>query len=433
MKIRPQFLLLIGLLTSCATYQPLPLDDTIPQLPDMVRQWQVPDGVNLVQIATLAVSNNPDLKAQRARFGVANAQLIATGILPDPQLSIGLDKPGPAGPGLVTGVALGLSYDLAALVSRSPAIDAAHQEAQMARLGLLWQEWQVVQQARSLAVRLRYQTDSLSLLEATEAHYEGRFNQSEKALVEGNTTLDVNGADLTALVDVQSQISRVRDTRNQTGSALNLILGLPADTQLDIAALPPPTPLAVDEIGSMLTQLATNRPDLLALKAGYASQEARVRGAILAQFPTLGVSLNRASDTSNVATTGLGLTIGLPLWNRNRGAIGIERATRAQLRLEYAARLAQARSDIDRLIKSDAILASQQAHLTTYLPKLSRLVDQATAAFRSGEINALTYLNMESTLTGRKLELLDVMMMRHEGQIALEAMLALPAMETTVQ
>jgi outer membrane protein TolC len=38
-------------------------------------------------IATIAVLHNPDLKAARAKVGVARAQAFAAGLLPDPQLS----------------------------------------------------------------------------------------------------------------------------------------------------------------------------------------------------------------------------------------------------------------------------------------------------------------------------------------------------------
>lgn len=51
-------------------------------------------------------------------------------------------------------------------------------------------------------------------------------------------------------------------------------------------------------------------------------------GAVLAQFPALNVGLTRARDTSGLYTVGFGLSLSPPIFNRNRGNIAIEDATR---------------------------------------------------------------------------------------------------------
>jgi outer membrane protein TolC len=437
----------LGVLSACATYQPRPLEDQSPLVADLdvVRremaeqpagsttrhEFNPIDGLDLVEVGMIAVVNNPDLRVQRARFAVAGAQVFSAGLLPDPQISAGLDKPTGHSEGLVNAWAVGLGYDIIPLITRQSRVDAERKGQEKVRLDLLWQEWQVVQHARSLAVRLRLEEQRLALLRTMRGLYQERYRRSARALAEGDTTLDVNGTDLTALVDTLSQINQLEQTHNQSWHEFNLLLGLDPAARIVIAPVSLPPALEPEVARSRLARLPELRPDLLALKAGYESQEARVRAAILGQFPSLSVGINRARDTSDVRTNGLSVNLDLPLFSGNRGNIAIERATREQLREEYRARLAQARVDVDRLLDLQAIVQEQQHNLQTYLPHLKTLVDRASRAYSRGDIDALTFLNMESTWVNKRLEQISLEQTGWENRIALEALLALPGYPET--
>jgi len=433
---------MFAVLSGCASYQPRPLDDRSPLLEQVnslqteVKMLQdgtsgryevnLTDGLDLTEIGILAVINNPGLKKQRAQWQVAGAQAFAAGLLPDPQISAGLDKPTGSTAGLVDAWSLGLGYDIIPLITRQARIDAARKGQDKVRLDLLWQEWQVIQQARAKAIRLQLETERLTLLEKMRGLYLDRYQRSAQALREGNITLDVNGTDLTALVDTLSQINQLEQVHNQTRHDLNLLLGLDPRVLITLSPLPVAASLSPDTINDHLARLPELRPDLLALKAGYGSQEARVRAAVLAQFPSLGIGINRQRDTGNVKTIGLSVSLSLPLFSGNRGNIAIERATREQLREEYHARLAQTRVDVDRLLALQSILRKQQNELKTYLPRLKTLVDRARRAYRRSDIGALTFLNMESTWVNKRLEQISLAQTEWENRIALEALLALP-------
>jgi len=429
------------LVTGCVTYQPRPLPDTAPLARDpailladrstshgtgsAVHELNLDDGLDLVEVGMIALAANPDLIAARARLQVGAAQAYAAGLLPDPQLVAGFDRPtGNAAPD--TGWAAGLDWDLSSLILRSAHRDAAAADNDRIRLDLLWQEWQVIQQAQTLAVRLQLEDAQLQLLARMRDLYRERYQRSSQALDAGDVTVDVTGTDLTALVDTLSQIHQLEQTHNGTRHAFNLLLGLEPDARLSLAPLPAAEPVDPATAEARLAELPRVRPDLLALQAGYESQEAKVRGAILAQFPSLGVGINRARDTSNVDTLGLSISLSLPLLNANRGNIAIERATREQLYEEYGARLAQARVEVDALLNLQSILQAQQQDLATYVPRLQALVDNAGSAYRRGDIDALTFLNMESTLVNKQLEQIALLQTSLENRIALNALLALP-------
>ena len=432
----------LAVLSGCATYQPRPLEDQSPLVaePGVLQveadalqggaagdyHVNLADGLDLTEVGILAVINNPGLRQQRAQWQVAGAQAFAAGLLPDPQLSAGLDKPTGNTLGLVNAWSLGLGYDIIPLITRQARVDAARKQQDKVRLDLLWQEWQVIQQARSLAVRLQLEDERLKLLQTMHALYLERYRRSAQALQDGDITLDVNGTDLTALVDTLSQINQLEQTHNQTRHDFNLLLGLYPQASVTLAPLSQPELLDRGSAAPRLARLPGLRPDLLALKAGYESQEARVRAAILAQFPSLGLGVNRARDTGNIKTLGLSISLNLPLFSGNRGNIAIERATREQLHEEYRARLAQTRVDIDRLLVLQKILHEQQDKLHTYLPRLKTLVDRARRAYDRGDIGALTFLNMESTWVNKRLEQISLSQSAWENRIALEALLALP-------
>lgn len=434
---------LLILLSGCATYKPHPLDTASPLRArvDALRLHAAPpsgqagagytvnpaDGLDLVEIGVLAVLNNPDLRTRRAQWRVSEAQVFNAGLLPDPQVSYGLDKPTGNTSGLVDAWSLGLNYDLIPLVTHGARIEATERQRDQVRLDLLWQEWQVMQQARLLAVRQQFESERLTLLRKMHALYSDRYGRSARALRNGDITLDVNGTDLTALLDTSSQINQLEQTHNQTRHDLNSLLGLVPDAEITLTRLQPPTSLEREQVDAQLPTLSERRPDLLALKAGYASQEASVRAAILTQFPSLGVGITRARDTGDVRTAGFSISLTLPLLSGNRGNIAIERATREHLREEFRARLAQTRADIDRLLTMQTILQRQTDALQRYLPQLKTLVDGAEQAYRKGDIDALTFLNMESTWVNKRLEQIGLAQTSWENDIALTALLALPS------
>jgi len=94
--------LVLGLMAGCASYAPLPLNKSA-TMKDRVEQLDVeahplPPQLGIDDIALLALRNNPDLVAARAQRGLAQAQMLAAGIAPNPSLngSYGFLLGGPA-------------------------------------------------------------------------------------------------------------------------------------------------------------------------------------------------------------------------------------------------------------------------------------------------------------------------------------------------
>jgi outer membrane protein TolC len=385
------------------------------------------DGLDPTEVAVLAVLNNPDLKAKRAGAGVAAAQAFSAGLLPDPQVSYSLDLPVDRAAGYVNGYNLSPSLDLATLVTHAAALKAAKATARQADLDLLWSEWTTAQQARQLAVTALANEDKAKVLARLADGLNDRYRHSSTAFERGDITAAVNSADLAAKADADAALATAQHDAEKARGDLNALLGLAPEARLNLVPGAPfidPDPAALDAAAAALP---TRRPDLLALQAGYASQNANLRKAVLAQFPILNLGFSHASDTSAVVTNGLTATFVVPIFNGGRGEIAVQSATRDQLRAEYQARLDQTLADIAAARRERASSRRMIAALEGDVPRLIAAATQARAPYQRGDIDSAAYLGLEQAALGHEVALLDQRLAAELAAISLETVLFLPA------
>jgi outer membrane protein TolC len=374
--------------------------------------------LSVTEVAQLAVLNNPDLRATRAQHGVGQAQLLQAGLPPNPQVT-GAILPLAAGLGDTTAWTAGINYDIKSLITlntrRRSAGDAAHQvDAQ-----IVWQEWQTVGQARLLATDLIEGQRSVRLLQGTEALLASRQSRSEAALAAGNATLATVAPDIAA---VQAARNLIRDVQRQLLSKrhqLNALLGLLPDVTVPLTAAPDLPPFDAAAVERDLPALADRRPDLIALQLGYRAEDAKVRAAILGQFPNLTFGVTGSSDNANVRNVGPQIGVELPIFDRNQGNIAIERATRQQLHDEYAARLAAADGQVRAMLSEIALLTRQRAAVRAELPGLQRAAARAETAFAVGGIDDRSYVDLVSARYAKEQDLVTIEQTLLDQQVAL--------------
>ena len=426
-------------LASCASYAPKPLPERmdLPQsaasvavdpahLPFRILMTHVfnpADGLDMDEVAMLAVANNPQLRQARDGLGIARAQSFAAGLLPDPQLGVTSDHPTNGTTGNTNAFNFNLSYDVNALLLRSSRTGAATADERRVNLELLWQEWQVVSQARLLFTRLTAQEVLMKQLHAARDLLAYRYQRSQQALAAGNVTLDFAGAELAALQGVERQINELQRSRLQNRASLNSLLGLAANAPVPLVGEPGVAAIDVAGVHAGLEQRLNQRPDLQALQAGYRSQEEKFRGAVLAQFPALNVGLTRARDTSGLYTVGFGLSLSLPIFNRNRGNIAIEDATRKKLYDEYQNRINSASSEIAIALENLTLLQDQLRRTRQGVAELETVMQRAETAYRVGNLAAPDYVRLQTALLDKQTEAINLQEASMEQQIALETLL----------
>jgi len=382
------------------------------------------DGFSPDEIAVMTVIVSPQLRALRDQRGVAHAQVLQAGILPNPQLSYALDRPhGNDDPTLIDAKTLGLSWDVTSLLAHHDLVKAAKASAASLDLQIAWQEWQAAQDTRLRSFRLLSLERQLPLAREIENDLADSLALNRKAVELGHKT----STDLTAASEAWRQAQNNRFALEQSITeerlALNLALGLPADHPLRLKPAADFTePLTTTEttVATLLQGLEKRRLDLVALTLGYQSQEAGLRAAVLAQFPKIGLSLAIARDTSNVKTRGYGVTIDLPLFDRNQGQVAIGKATRQQLFDEYVARVAEARSEVVQISSNLANTQAQLRAVNVSLPELEHWISSFEKALETHNADLMAYRDARGILASQRMEQCKLQQELLELGVALE-------------
>ena len=413
--------LAVASLSACVGYSPAPLTpgaDAVLASPDLravaataatMRHPRLkPVEIDLSRPLTpealglIAVIANPDLKAARAKAKVADAQVFAAGLLPDPSITLGYDQI-LSGPDHTNPVIGQLALDLAAFRDRGVARAAARAAGEQARLDLAWQEWQIAGQARLLASRIAALERISAIGEDSRARAESLLNAVLNAAARGDVKADEVEARRIAASDAND---KARQAERDLGAArldLSRLLGLPPEARLRIAEAAPPSPPL--DAAALFVRARAERLDLRALEAGYDSQEAVVRKAVLDQFPNLQLTLTRQVDSTGNQLIGPSVNFTPPLWNSNQGGIAVAKATREQLRAEYAARLFATRADIAALTEGLAIARRQRAEAEAQIEPLGRIVAATIDAAAHGDVARAAADTARQSLADKRLAL----------------------------
>ncbi len=373
------------------------------------------------EVTVIAVLANPDLRALRTKESVAAAQVFASGLFPDPQASLGVDKLlSPTDQGLVNAYAGGLSLDLlGALATRAIERRAARAAANQTRLDIAWQEWTTAGQARLLAVRLPFQIQAAALAEKAAASADHILTLTLAAVERGDLKGDELEARRIAAADSRVRAASGARDAQSTQLELNRLLGLKPDEALAVTGPATLAAWTAPDPSALFQTARTERLDLQALAQGYASQEARLHRAILGQYPRLGIAVTRARDTSSVHTLGPAVNFDLPIWNRNRGAISVARADRMRLRAEFAARLHQTRADIAALVAGISRDEASRVSVAAGMPDIERFADSFDESAARGDVTLPAAESARAAAIDKEILLLGLEQSSAEQRIAL--------------
>ncbi|WP_226823220.1 TolC family protein [Acidithiobacillus caldus] len=430
-------LLALGL-GGCAHYTALPLAkappsdaslhrelaQALPQLPLKTQGIDFAAPLSGEAIAQIAVLLNPDLRALRKEKGLAEAQVFQAGLLPDPQISLAADFPSNGNGQLFTAYNLSLNWSIGSLFTRPLDLRAARANARSVRYDVAWREWLVAGQAR-LQARSLYYLERQEAIARDAAQLTGKvWRQSEAELARGDLDLATAALRRAAYVDSEDRALALARQVTKAHAQLLQTLGLPPDVHVRLA---PPRLRETIPAAEMLDRLALrHRLDLAALRAGYSAQDARLRRAILGQYPGLSIGLTRAADTSNVQTWGPNVSLTLPLFNANRGVIAEAEATRAKLHADYTARLFQTRADIHALVADLQRLRREIQLLREQVPALQAEAQRLDAALNEGNVTLLDYETLRGQALSKSLQLAALEQSFAEQEVALELAVGSP-------
>jgi outer membrane protein TolC len=415
------------LLAACASYQALPLK-TRAELKHKLSELdytgvRIDRPLSVYDIAVLAVENNADLKATRTQRGVARAQVLEAGLLPNPSINVSygfLLNPPVA---IFDSITAGITQDIQKTITLQGRLRTAQAAALQVDASILWEEWQLIGKARLLVFDLvELEKQHKVLMDYTSA-LRGRFERGRRALSEGNVTLSTVAPDLQAYNETRKDLNDLERDLEDKRHDLDALLGLapevmiPLQTQLQVLQVDPKAVMAA------LADLADRRPDLIALQLGYRSQDEKFRGAIVGQFPALTFGPTYSRDTSDVRTFGPNLTMDLPIFDRNQGNVAIEKATREQLRAEFNARLQGAHGEVLASLATQRLIGRQLDEERAELPVLQGFANQAESAMNAGNIDERAYVDLISANFAKKRTVLQLEQLLLEQQVAIATLI----------
>jgi outer membrane protein, heavy metal efflux system len=452
---RPRISLLLagwGLLAACARFHAQPIDPQSTEAHLRARTLSDPglraylersltagpptlpgQAWDLTTLTVAAFYYHPDLDEARARLRLARAAIQTAGARPNPTLlnlgpSYNIDAAAGVSPwiiGVLDGFILDVPIETAG--KRGKRIAQAERLTEAAAIDLARTAWQVRSRVRGALVEYLLARQDLDLLSDEERIRAEAVTVYEKRLEVG----DVSRPELdTARIGLANTRLAVRTAEGRVVTSqadLAFALGVPLSALdgVDIAWPGLATPPTEAEVAATAIQRAglLNRLDIRAGLARYAAAEAGLRLEIARQYPDLHLGPGYTWD-QGANKFGIGLTIELPIFNRNQGPIAEAEARRA----EAAARF---------LGLQAAVIAETGKTLGRYRSAREELTDAdaATALLRTQESASRRGLEIGEqdrlALVGVRLQRISAE--RNRLEALRKAQTALGALEDAVQ
>ena len=360
---------------------------------------------------------HPDLDVARAKWGVAQAGKVTAGERPNPTASFAPGYNSTVGPPWI----LGLSFDIPVETAgkRGYRIAQARNLSEVARLNIATVAWQV---------RSRVRRNLLDLQAARETEKLLKQQQEVQAAI-----VKLLGGQLAAGAVTPFEVSQARiahdttrlalhDAERQAAEALAQLtdaLGVPS-RELEGAKIASdnsqPTLLPSPDVRR---QALLNRADILGALAEYAAAQSTLQLEIAKQYPDVHLGPGYQLDqTANKWT--LGLSVTLPVFNQNQGAIAEAQARRVETAARFTALQARVVGEIDRATASYRAWLAKTATADALLARLQKQEQATKEMIAAGELSKLALLTTQLELNTGLLARLDTQLKARQALAALE-------------
>ncbi|MDP2382807.1 MAG: TolC family protein [Nitrospirota bacterium] len=364
----------------------------------------------------------------RARYGVddARAQQITAGLFPNPVLSVGLFSSFTQGctAGRCGGVMPQVGQLFLVAGKRGFRMESAE-------LGAWASEALFEDTVRTLSLSVN---DSYYRVQVEREHLrvDRKIRDQLAGIIAGATPLlrpipnerQKIRLELLLAKSEHQLIKHEREVENGL-SDLRVLLALPPDFQLDLT-----TPLLYrpyhPDIETLRLQVGDRRPDVKAKRLLRAKRERELKLATALAYPDVtvgaGVMLQGPTGPDNQQQWAAGLSVPLPLFNRNQGGIAQATIGVESGEAEYRRALNQALNELDlayhRLIQTRRLIETYNAGV---LDRSLTLLDRTKKAYETNEVNILELVDAFRTTSETKDDYLDALYGHQRAVLNLES------------
>lgn len=402
--------------TSTVSQQPIQLSSA---------QFIAPSGLTVEQLVESGFRRRADLLAAQQRLAIAEGRLIQAGLRPNPVLASEYGSPRFLGGSSEANLDVGITQLFETAGKRSKRVQVARAERDQVRaevLALQRQSAADMRAAYARAVGLGRQLDAFERLIAAD---EELVRVTQARLKEGDVApLDLN------LVRVETdrlraQVIRTRAELETQIISLRALAGMETIEPLQIVALPE-RPARLDLAVGELTEIALReRADLRAAHLAEEVAAARISLAKAQGTPNVAASVRysrekRITDLPETLGVGpakqvdnflrFGVSVDIPIFNRNQGEIAAALGERAQAQRQ--------REFVETNIKRDVALAYRRyraaaealvLYATQIMPTAEKNLQAVRAAYNAGEFSIFDIVGEQRRLIENETAYNDVL------------------------
>lgn len=345
---------------------------------------------DLQALTWVALYYQPELAIARAKWRVAEAAVVSAGARPNPTLDLtqqyNVDAPTGTSPWTV-GPTVSLPIETAG--KRGARIRQAQSLAEAARLNVAQTAWQVRQRVRTSLLDV-YPT--VPLLEQEVARQAELVRLIERRLAAGEAAQpELTQARITLdqlRLSLQDTRKQEAEGRAQLASALGLPLQALDGVALSMTSFEHLPPLSALPSKALQRRALLQRPDVRAALAEYEASQAALQGEVAKQYPDITLGPGFLWDAGQ-AKWSFGLSLALPLFNRNQGPIAEAQARRQQAAANVLAVQARAIGAVEQALAGYRQMLSKVATADALRASQQRAVRAAQASYRAGETDRL--------------------------------------------
>ena len=381
-------------------------------------------GTTLVQ---KALATHPELRFYEAQVEAARGGKTTAGEIANPELLTGVGNwrvrdlaTGGVSDGPTWSVQLTQTFEWPGRLALRKAI--AQKNIELAQLGveqfraalaarvqnLCWKLLAAQEKTRvSEEVAQRYQTLAAVLLQRDPA---GAAPRLEARIVQANA------------LNLSAAAAAARNDRESVRFELNQLLGekpgQPLELKREATALNPPPP-----IETLLSSARRRNFDLRARILDVQQQGYEVKLAENERWPSISVVpyIQRQQNDTRETQAGIGVSIPLPLWNRNKGAIDTAKARQVQAEVMLTAQMRQLERDVAAELSHYRIHTEELAKWPAdTLDSFRKAAAEADEHYRLGALPLTTYTELQHQYVDSVTALLDSQLNAVEARLALE-------------
>jgi len=348
---------------------------------------------DLQTLSLMALYFSPEMQAARARLAEAEAAIVTAGARPNPIVDI---SPGVPSPYLLT---LDFAVPIETRGKRGYRIRSARSLDQAARFDLADSAWKVHSGVRRALLDYLLASRSLELFHSEEQIRTEQVRLLQERFIAGDIPRPELDLARIELSKTHLSISAAEGQVAETKAAMAAAMGIPVAgiEGLDFAWTEVDSPPNTQSFSpqEIRRDALLDRLDIRRSLAQYAAAEADLQLEIAKQYPDVQIAPGYTfEERDNFFTVGLSIT--LPLFNRNQGPIAEAEAKRKEAAATFLQKQAQVIGDSERALAVYSAALNELAEADQSLRQLQdtqlRMTQLAVAV---GEEDRLTLNGMQ--------------------------------------